>query len=46
LRACTTGHEYNGEETLKAGVEKTNDDPIPSVSDALDPALGHAMKSQ
>jgi hypothetical protein len=31
---------------LKLVWKKTNDDPIPSVSDALDPALGHAMKSQ
>jgi hypothetical protein len=36
---------WNGEETLEAGVEKTNDDPVLSVSDALDPALGHVMKS-
>jgi hypothetical protein len=46
LHACTSGHEYSGEETLEAGVEKTNDDPILSVSNALDPALSHVMKSQ
>jgi hypothetical protein len=46
LHACTFGHEYSGEETLKAGVEETNNDPIPSVSDALDPALSHVTKSQ
>jgi hypothetical protein len=46
LYVCASGHEYYGEETLEAGVEETNNDPIPSVSDALDPAFSYAWKLQ
>jgi hypothetical protein len=39
--AYTSGCKRRGEKAVETNVEETNDNPIPSVSNALDLALSH-----